>query len=88
MIGAFGTVTKGLLNRLEDLEIRGQVETIQSTELLSTATILRRSWRLEETCSRAKSSERPSANADVKNSQGLNNNNNNNNNSNNNNNEF
>ena len=27
---AFGTVTKGLLKRLEDLEIRGRVETIQN----------------------------------------------------------
>ena len=29
MIGAFGTVTKGLLKGLEDLEIGGRVETIQ-----------------------------------------------------------
>ena len=35
------------------------------------------SWRLEETCCHSGSSERPSANADVKNSQGVNNNNNN-----------
>ena len=28
VIGALGTVTKGLLKRLEDLEIRGRVETI------------------------------------------------------------
>ena len=28
VIDAFGTVTKGLLKRLEDLEIRGRVETI------------------------------------------------------------
>ena len=26
VIGAFGTVTKGLLKRLEDLEVRGRVE--------------------------------------------------------------
>ena len=37
MIGAFGTVTKGLLKGLEDLEVGGQVETIQTT-----ARILRR----------------------------------------------
>ena len=30
IIGAFGTVTKGLLKRLRDLEIRGRVETIQT----------------------------------------------------------
>ena len=31
VIGAFGTVTKGLLNGLEDLEVGGRVETIQTT---------------------------------------------------------
>ena len=31
MIGAFGTVTKGLLMGLEDLEVGGRVETIQTT---------------------------------------------------------
>ena len=34
MIGAFGTITKGLLKGLEDLEIRGRMETIQTTTLL------------------------------------------------------
>ena len=42
VIGAFGTVTKGLLKGLEDLEIDGRVETIQGTALLRTARILRR----------------------------------------------
>ena len=42
VIGAFGTVTKGLLKGLENLEIRGQMETIQTTALLRTARILRR----------------------------------------------
>ena len=42
VIGAFGTVTKGLLKGLEDLEIGGRVETIQTTELLRTALVLRR----------------------------------------------
>ena len=42
VIGALGTVTKGLLKVLEDLEIGGQVETIQTTALLRTARILRR----------------------------------------------
>ena len=42
VIGAFGTVTKGLLNSLEDLEVGGPVETIQTTALLRTARILRR----------------------------------------------
>ena len=31
VIGAFGTVTKGLLKGLEDLEVSGRVETIQMT---------------------------------------------------------
>ena len=42
VIGAFGTVTKGLLKGLEDLEVGGRVETIQTTTLLKTARILRR----------------------------------------------
>ena len=40
--GAFGTVTKGLLKGLEDLEVGCRVETIQTTALLKTARILRR----------------------------------------------
>ena len=42
VIGAFGTVTKGLLKDLDDLEVGGRVETIQTTALLRTARILRR----------------------------------------------
>ena len=42
VIGAFGTVTKGLLKGLEDLEVGGRVETIQTTVLLKTARIPRR----------------------------------------------
>ena len=48
VIGAFGTLTKGLLKGQEDLEVGGQVETIQTTALLKTARILRRvleTWR-------------------------------------------
>ena len=40
VIDAFGTVTKGLLKGLEDLEVGGRVETIQMTVLLRTARIL------------------------------------------------
>ena len=40
--GAFGTVTKGLLKGLEDLEVGGRVETMQTTALKRTARILRR----------------------------------------------
>ena len=42
VIGAFGTITKGLLKGLEDLEVGGRVETIQMTALLRMARILRR----------------------------------------------
>ena len=42
LIGAFGTVTKGLLKGLEDLEVGEQVETIQTTTLLRMARILKR----------------------------------------------
>ena len=31
VIGALGTICKGLLRRLEDLKIEGRVETIQTT---------------------------------------------------------
>ena len=41
VIGAFGTVTKGLLMKLEDLEVGGRVETIQTIALLRTARIQR-----------------------------------------------
>ena len=46
VIGAFGTVTKGLLMGLEDLEVGVRVETIQTTALLRTTRIL---WRVLET---------------------------------------
>ena len=63
VIGALGTITKGLLKGLEDLEVGGQVETIQTTALLRTARILR---RVLETCCNSDSGEKLSANADVK----------------------
>ena len=42
VIGAFGTVTKGLLQGLEDLEVGGRVETNQTPALLRRARILKR----------------------------------------------
>ena len=42
VIGAFGTISKGLLKGLEDLEVGGRVETIQMAVLLRTTRILRR----------------------------------------------
>ena len=42
VIGGLGTIRRGLLKGLEDLEVGGRVDTIQTTALLKTATILRR----------------------------------------------
>ena len=41
-MGALGTDTKGLVQGMEDLEIIGRVETIQTTALLRSDRILRR----------------------------------------------
>ena len=41
VIGSFGTITKGLVHRVEELEIGGLVATIQTTALLRSASILR-----------------------------------------------
>ena len=40
VIGALNTVTIGLVQRLEDLEMRGQVKTFQTTALLKSTRIL------------------------------------------------
>ena len=42
VIGALGTIPKGLEKSLDELEIRGRIETIQTTALLRSAGILRR----------------------------------------------
>ena len=44
--GALGTILKGLVKGLKDLEIRGQVKTIQTIALLRSARIL---WKILET---------------------------------------
>ena len=66
VIGALDTVTKGLVQGLEDLKIKGREETIQTTALLRSVRILR---RVQEICCHSNSSEKPSANTGVKNSQ-------------------
>ena len=76
VISALGTIQKGMIKTAEDMEIRVQMETIQTTASRS-ARILR---RVLETCCHLKFRGKPLANAGVKNSQGNNNNNNNNNN--------
>ena len=45
VIGALGTITKGLLKGLEDLEVGGWVETVKTTALLKTARFQR--WVME-----------------------------------------
>ena len=54
--GALGTVIEGWIKGLEDLEIRGRVDTIQTTTLLKSSRILRRvleTW--EGTCGQSNS---------------------------------
>ena len=70
VVGALGPITKGLLKGLEDLEIGGRVETIQTTALLRTVRILRRVLETWGNLLSLNSSEKPSANTDVKNSKG------------------
>ena len=42
VIGALGIVTSGLIQGLEDVEIKGRIKTIQATALLRSARILRK----------------------------------------------
>ena len=72
--GAFGTITKGLLNGFEDLEVGGQVETIQNDSITENGQKTEESWTLEETCNHSNSSKKPSDNTDVRNSKRVNNN--------------
>ena len=65
VIDALGKITKGLVQGLEDLEIRGRVDSIQNTASLRSAKILK---IVTETCCPTDSSEKPSANVGVKNS--------------------
>ena len=71
VIGALGTVTKGLVQGLEDLEIMGQWRLSKLLHYWDRPEYWEESWRLEETCCHSNSSERPSADADVKNFQGV-----------------
>ena len=71
VIGAFDTDIKELLKGLEDLEIRGQVETILQQHYWERPEYWEESWRLEDTYCHSNSSERSSDNVDVKNSHGI-----------------
>ena len=68
VIGAFGTVTKGLLKGQEDLKVGGWVETIQTTALLKKARILRRVLEIWGDLLSLNLQWKPSAYTDVKNS--------------------
>ena len=69
VIATRATVAKILVQGVEDLEMRRQDETTQTTESLRTARILRRVLETEETCCYTDSSEKLWGNAGVKNSQ-------------------
>ena len=60
VIDTLGTLTKGLVLGLEDLEIRGRVKTIPTTDRPE---YWEESRRLKETCCYSDSSEKLSANA-------------------------
>ena len=66
VIGVLSTVTRGLVQGVEELEIRGRLETIQTAALLRSARILR---RVLKTCCQLDSNGKPSTNSDVKISQ-------------------
>ena len=66
VIGALGTITKGWVQGLDGLEIRGWMEIIQNSALLRSARILR---IVLETCWHSDSSEKLSVSIGVKNSQ-------------------
>ena len=61
IIGALGMVPKSLVRGLQELEIEGHAETIQTTSLLRLVRILRRDLDTWKTCSLSNSNERPSA---------------------------
>ena len=78
VISALGTVIKGLIKELVDLEIRERVKTIQTTALLRSARILRRVLRdLRRFDVTLTQGEKTSAYTGVKTSKRSNNNNNN-----------
>ena len=74
VIDALGTITIGLLKGLEDLEVGGRVEIIQTTAWLRTARIQRRVLETWGDLLSLKLQGKPSANTDMKNSKGVNNN--------------
>ena len=72
VIGALGTVSKGLLKGLEDLEAGGRVGTIQTKYCWERPEYWEVSWNLDETFCHSNSRERPWALADGKKSKVVN----------------
>ena len=57
-IGTLPTISKSLVMELEELEIGGQSEILQTIKLLRLNRILWKSWKGEETCSDSESSKK------------------------------
>ena len=68
VIGVLGSVTKWLLKALEKLEIRGWIRPSKLQDYQDRPGYWETSWRFEETKCKSNTSEKPSANAEVKNS--------------------
>ena len=68
VIGAFGTVSKGLLKGLEEWKLLGEWRPPKLQHYWERPECWEESWKLEETCCQSNFGERPSANADEKNS--------------------
>ena len=66
VIGAFSTVTEGLIKGLGDLEAGRRLETSKLLHYWERPEYWEESWRLEETCSHSNFSKRPSADSDEK----------------------
>ena len=63
--GSLGIVPKIFEEALEELEIGGQIEFIQTMALLRLARILKESRKPKETCRHEYSSERPSVSGGI-----------------------
>ena len=68
VMGAFGTVTKGLQKGLEDWKLADEWRPTKLLHYSERSEYWEEYWRLEETCCHSHSCETASANADVKNS--------------------
>ena len=69
VIGAFGTVTKGLLKDWRTWKLEDEWKLSKLQHCWERPEYWEESWRLEETCCHSNKSWKPSANAHLKNSQ-------------------